>query len=246
MMILNVNEISQLKAKFCGDYSETYTEIYKFTKKILKEYCNKSNITLTFPVNIRGMIAMYGIEIVEMNLNTDIGFRMERINGYLWHITQYSPSQWKIYINAPDSEFTKRYVMAHEFSHFLLKQDVQEDCVPIQENCIDPMLPKKKTELLADVMAAYFLMPPELLLDEMCRYREKMRKTNYYPIDAAAFLQDIGCKAQISTYHSFLCYQYVRYYLCCLYGEKSKEVEEPQTHADAVQWMKKYGNLFRE
>ena len=108
------------------------------------------------------------------------------------------------------------------------------------------MLPKRKTELLADAMAAYFLMPPGLLLDEMYRYREKMRETNHYPIDAAAFLQDMGCKAQISTYHSFLCYQHVRYYLCCLYEEKSKAADGPQADADAAQWMKKYGNLFRE
>ena len=79
-----------------------------------------------------------------------------------------------------------------------------------------------------------------------------MKENNRYPIDSVAFLRDIGNAVQISTYHAFLCYQYVRYYLCALYEQKVKiaelssgKAENSEVMEGARKWLEEYGELFK-
>lgn len=248
--IKNLNKIKDLKNSFYTNDFKIYNEIESITRSILTEISPEEQ-TIKFPVNIRKVIKEHHIDIAEMDLNLDLGFRMDRVNGYLRRLRDDSDNGWRIYIEYSDSEFVKRYILAHEFSHYLLKKGEEIGEGVTQLHCVDPMLPKKREELLADAMAAYFLLPPTVLLDQMNDYKERMRRSNMYPVDPVAFLRDIGNQAQISTYHTFLCYQYVRYYLCSLYEEESKKEKENREKTGeaspegGMTWIEKYGELFK-
>lgn len=249
------NNIADLKKIFCDQVFKIYADTEVITKKVLTAFYGDAT-EVKFPVDIRGIIAKHNIDIAEMDLNLNLGFRMDKVNGYLRCIGKYSEDvnlpEWRIYIEYSDNEFIKRYILAHEFSHYLMKKEREELMMSTEINCVDPMLPKKKEELLADVMAAYLLMPPNVLLEEMKNYKGKMKENNRYPIDSVTFLRDIGNAVQISTYHAFLCYQYVRYYLCNLYEQNVKiaelssgKSENSEMIEGAKKWLEEYGELFK-
>ena len=231
-----IDQIYDLVNIFSNQEFEIYDRIYAVTETILSDFYGE-NIDIDFPVDIRGMIKKQGIGIAEIDLNLDLGFRMDRINGHLRYSGKEADPQWRIDVEYADSEFVKRYVLAHEFCHFWIKK---VDKKPSGARCVDPMLPREKEELLADAMAAYLLFPPKALLKAMKRYRAKMKEKNEYPIDSVTFLRDIGNQAQVSTYHTFLCYQYVRYYLCALYNRRQREDNE-----EACKWLQEYSVLFK-
>ena len=215
-----------------------YTEIAEITNEILKEHYGSLE-QVTFPIDIREIIKKNSIEIISTNLNIDLGFRIDKVNGYLRPSKVNHKIQWRIYIEYNDCEFTKRYILAHEFSHFLLAVYGTGSFVPQQQDavqyCVTPLIPKKKAELLADMMAAFLMFPCRLVLDEMKIYTEWMRRKNEYPMETAALLRTLGNKAQISSYHTIVCFQYIREYLCFLYSEKKEQ--NP--------WHKDYECLFK-
>lgn len=228
--------ITQLAKEGFNNGTNAYFLIEKITYNVLKLYYEDEQ-EIKFPIDIRGIIKAFEIEIMEMDLNVDSGFRIDRVNGYLR--SPYGQNGWRIYIDYDDSEFTKRYMLAHEFSHYLLR--ICTEPVATQENvvdyCIDPMLPKKWDELYTDIMAAYFLLPYRSLIEEMAAYADWMKSTNNYPIDAVQLMRTVGNRAQISSYHTFMSYQYRKYYFCYLYNEiEDGEIRE---------WLKKYEMLFK-
>lgn len=249
------DDIRQKAGKLFSDSFDhgkhTYLYIQEITDSILNDYYNKRGEKLEFPIKIREIVQEFGIEIVEIDLNVDRGFRFDRINGYLDRIGK---NGYHILLEYRDSEFTKRYVLAHELSHFIIKQCC-DGSQAAAEHCVDPMLPKKWEELVADVMAAFFVLPPRLLLHEMNEYYEWMKATNNYPVDAVQMLRKIGIRTQISTYHMFMNFQYVKYYLCYIYNlfgngnslpEEEKEYFPDEEKNQKIRDMlEKYDHLFK-
>lgn len=184
-----------------------YKKLEEIAKnELIKFYEEKEKIKL--PIDIRKVIIKNKIDIAEMDLNLDMGFRMDKVNGYLRCLENSSSTddslKWRIYIDYSDSEFVKRYVLAHEFSHYLLKKYSGEMSRLAEDSCIDPMFPKKKKELVAETLSAYFLLPPDALLNAMIDYRNEMKKSNQYPVDSVLFLQKIGNRAQISIPYYYM------------------------------------------
>lgn len=134
-----------------------------------------------------------------------------------------------------ESEFTKRYVMAHEFSHYLINiyiRDIQSQDSTGDQQCIDPLFPKKRSEMLADIMAAYIMFPYQAVLECMKNYVIDMKARNEYPIDVFEWMRVLGQRTQISPYFTISSYQYLKQLLC-----------EPDI-ADA-KIRNEYGELFR-
>lgn len=213
-----------------------YTEIAAITNEVLKKHYGSLS-QVTFPIDIRKIVKENRIEIVSTNLNTDLGFRIDKVNGYLRPSIVNNNTQWRIYIEYNDSEFTKRYILAHEFSHFLMRVYGTESAVQQGEvqHCVTPMIPREETELLADMMAALLMFPCWLVLEEMKNYTEWLRGKNEYPMEAASLLRVLGNKAQISSYYTVISFQYIREYLCFLYSEKKEQ----------NQWLNEYEYLFK-
>ena len=78
---------------------------------------------------------------------------------------------------------------------------------------------------MADVLATYFLLPSELVLECMLSYTKELKEKNQYPLDVIQWLKYLGSIAQVSSYHTIIGYQYIKYILCFLYNEDSEKYE---------------------
>ena len=220
-----------------------YKLIQEITYDILLDfYQDKSKIQ--FPIDIRGIIEKYHIHVVETDLNEKNSFFIERVNGCLKKIENQEDvgSFWRIYIEETDSEFTKRYILAHEFGHYILEHYPEERNAAETgiQHCVDPMFPKKWNELFSDIFAAYLLCPYDRVAELIDSHIEKLKKKEERPMEAVELLRMIGNKAQISSYHVFICYQYIRYYMCYLYN---KGLEDRSHEEEAI--IDKIGYLFK-
>lgn len=177
-----------------------------------------------FPVNIREIIQRAGIQLYETNMNADIGFQFEKVNG---HVRRQENGKWAIYVENDESECSKRYIMAHEFCRLLIQEmeeaEVQSTEGKVMRYCIDPLFPKNKYELYADMMTAFLMFPYESVLGCMEDYAEELRRENTYPMDAFEWTRVLGQYAQISSYYTIISYQYLKYFLCGHYSETSDD-----------------------
>lgn len=190
--------------------------VYLITRLILKGYYDVFEPT-SFPIDIRGIVKQHGISIYETNLNAGMSFRMEKINGYY---RKTKIGQHEINLENRDSEFTKRYILAHEFGHFIVSEFLNQDGSSLNSYCTDPFFPKSWMEIFCDLVANFLMFPPMLLLNYLDSYTQRMEKQMSYPIDSFAWLTDLGQKAQISLYFTILSYQYNKLFMCWLYNHK--------------------------
>ncbi len=167
-----------------------------------------------FPVNIRKIIQKAGIQLYEINMNENMGFQLEKVKG---HIRRQENEKWAIYVENDESEYDKRYIMAHEFCHLLIQEmresEEQLDGNKSMQYCINPLFSKDKYELFADMMAAFLMFPYESVLECMEDYVEELKKKNTYPMDAFEWMCVLGRHAQISSYYTIISYQYLRHFL---------------------------------
>lgn len=211
--ILNAGEKSELNLNGILSVEKIYVQANDIADQILNLYYDGN---IRFPVNIRGIVKACDIGIYETNLNVDRGFRVEKVNGYL---RQRINGRYDINLQNSDSEFTKRYILAHELSQYFLNR-ISGDAESYGQNCVDPLFARHQDELLADIMAAFLLFPPECVLKCLKGYTDQMKRWNEYPIDSFDWIRDLGQSAQVSFYFTVICYQYVKFYLCYLYNTK--------------------------
>lgn len=175
-----------------------------------------------FPIDIKKVVKAFGIGICETNLNVDIGFQIERVNGYIKKRTE---NEWVIYVDSDDSELIKRYIMAHELSHYFLDLTKEDNGIPqdiLEQHCVDPMFSRNWDELLSDVLTAFIMFPPKLVLVYLEQYTNLLRERNIYPIDGFEWLRMLGQKAQVSSYFTIISYQYLKFYLCNLCNKEGE------------------------
>lgn len=188
-----------------------------------------------FPVDIRKIIQTAGIPLYEINMNMDIGFQFEKVKG---HIRCQENEKWAIFVDIDENEYTKRYIMAHEFCYLLI-QEMRESEKPLIGDWgtyyrIDPLFSKNKYELCADMMAAFLMFPYESVLKCMGNYIEELRKKNTYPMDVSGWVSVLERRAQISSYYTIISYQYLKYFLCENYSEIADD-----------EFKRKYERFFR-
>ncbi len=204
----------------------------ELARKLHELFYETENIP--FPIDIRGIVKSLDIGIYETNLNVDRGFRVEKVNGYL---RRKSTGGYAINLQNDDSEFTKRYILAHELSHYIMNQALNQPAEKKKaygQNCIDPLFAKNRDELMADIMSAFLLFPPEKVLESLKKYTEYMKKMDQYPINTFNWLYDLSQSAQVSFYYTVISYQYLKFYLCYLYNE------EPDNYI-----VREYGAFFK-
>lgn len=190
---------------------QMYQMICNVTAAVLEDHYEKSVSEISFPVDIRGIVKRYEIEIIETDLNTDIGFQAARQNGSLRYLPE---DRVQIYLEASDSENAKRYILAHEFCYFLMNTAGDTQNV----GCGNPMMPKEWEELTADMMAACLLFPPELVMKKMRSFIDQMGEEKRYPISPVKWLEELSESAQVSLYYTTISYQYIRSFICYLYN----------------------------
>lgn len=217
---------------------EKETSIYSLAEMAMRDVRNKflpEKESSLFPVDIRKIIQRAGIRLYEISMNVDTGFQLEKVNGYIRH---QENGEWAIFIESDESEYSKRYVMAHEFCHFLMREmlesGVETTESKVKQYCIDPLFPKNKCELYADMMAAFLMFPHEAVLKCMEEYAQELKVKNTYPMDGFEWMRVLGHRAKISSYFTIISYQYLKYFLCEYYSKTADD-----------EFKQKYGRFFR-
>lgn len=224
--VVDREKLNQLIQKNIINGPDMYRIAVDIGQKILEACFNKG---YSVPVDIRKVVEKFGVGIVEADLNVDTGFQLDYVYGYLWRTGK---GRWIINVDEKQSEYAKHYIIAHEFSHYVLRQGIEPDgavgkeegCLGETESYIDPFFPRKWDELLCDMLGAYLLFPPQEVLAYMKAYADNMQKINCYPMDGYEWLRELGQKAQVSAYYTIVSYQYLRSYMCAWYQSASDNI----------------------
>lgn len=201
----------RLKENGLSSAEQIYMPLQAAADKILRSFYGGAP---TFSIDIRGIVKEFGLKICETNLNVDCGFTIEKINGYL---RRSLSGEFCINLHCRDSIFAKRYVLAHEFCRYILSQAQHPSADPAYaRNYADPLFTKDPDTILAEIMSAFLLFPPECVLASLEKYAAEMRRRNEYPLNASDWLRFLSQEGQISVYYTTSSYQHLKLYFCIL------------------------------
>ena len=215
-----------------NEMSTIYLTLYDIVNYFLEDFyqCNLSTQRM---IDIRHLVQEYGINIIERKIQiTKNFFFYGQIGGYL-DIFDYKIGEFDIAIHVDENldEFSKRYVIAHEFSHFIL------ECLHNKINtsmlqrttkfCLNVLFPKDKEEYICDIMTAFFLMPIDIVIPLMLQFIEKKQIETMNPVYISEWLEFLSYCTKISNYHVNICFQHIRYLGSFLYNaDEQREQKE--------------------
>lgn len=210
--------LKQAKGSIDSEFTqleEIYVVLYAISK-ILTDGVRTETM-----VPIRKMIGSEKIELYERMLATvDDNFANELL-GTLEKIQD----KWRIYINQEIGSLTKRYVMAHEFSHYIINSIKEIDK---SENCTNVLFPLSTGEQMCDIMSSFLLLPFGTVVRLLNTYTNRQQKSYGRPVNMDEWIRYLGNEMGLTEYHTILCYQNVRYLAGALYQYskmKSKRVK---------------------
>lgn len=225
----STNLMNNIKKYILDTSNNNYESMLENAKKISEEInsfdCDSGEAK--FPIDIRKLIDNYGIFICETDLNRELGFQYEKINGCL---RCRKADEWTIFINSEDNESHKRYIMTHELIRFFILRAKEENTSGKADKSAwyysDPEFSQNVDELMIDMIASFVVFPPKEVLGYMKEYIETLKEQNIYPMDGFEWLRMLGQKAQISSYFTISCYQYLKPCLSALLKDDEHLFEE--------------------
>lgn len=232
--------ISPKELKEIGDHlSDAYIQLYILAQKIVQNAIGKENAEETY-VDIESIIKSYNINIKKRSLNSIGDTFINETAGFL-DVYDYERGnyEWSILVNEELNWPLKRYVIAHEFSHFVINR-----CFGKREvkYCISPFFPQKTEEQICDIMASFFLMPITKVLSLFSQFIKRREEKNRIPADLYDWIEYLGRKTQVSEYHVFMCYQNIRYLGAALLNMDESRI--PELKAE-IQMVKEHKELFK-
>lgn len=111
-------------------------------------------------------------------------------------------------------------------------------------SCLDPFFARDKDELRADMVAGLLLLPYRAVLQYMMEYRDYLKEFHKYPLEAADWIKSLARRAQLSSYHTIIAYQYVKY-LVCDFFEPEFEPEKEEHKMIAAELDAQYAEFIR-
>lgn len=209
-----VNDVESIK--------KLYIELYNQTTQILHEKLNYftpgSNA-----VDIYELARVYGIKIIEKNLESPRDYFSQEVVGYL---DSYFGKT--IYINEEVGDYTKRYGVAHEIGHYLVRREEIENDKVLACYFTTPLFLKTSEEQVCDLIASFLLMPISTVLDLMEAYIKESKQLENERITTYSWLGYLGQKLHIADYYTSLCFQNIKYLGAFLY-ENAQEMKKNGT-----------------
>lgn len=215
-----------------------YLEIYMMTKAIHRQVLPEGLVLEKNHVNIREIANYFHISVIDSELNSEQDTFINEISGYL-DVYDYEQENYKccIYVNRNIGELSKRYVIAHELSHYFWGK--------IRKNhdlmfCVNPFFPRTGEEQICDIMSSFFLMPITTILEVLGKYIVQKKKDGKIPVDEYDWMRYLSYEMKISEFHVTTCYQNVRYLGGLLYnkelgyagGKMDEEIKAVKEHPD--------------
>ncbi len=168
-------------------------------------------------VDIMQVLNYCRVEMQECHLNSDQDFFDNEIAGYL-DASKYAQNThgWKIYINADISGLERRYVIAHEVSHYIIDSIYNNK---VRRYCTTPVFPKDSSEQSCDMLASFLLMPLENVMEYFKCFRDEKMKAGEKP-RKVEFIKYLASKFILTDLQAAMSFEHVRHLAGVLY-EKS-------------------------
>lgn len=200
-------------------YLSTVRQIYDIAQKILDEFFEETQSAApSLPIPIKDIVKRCGCMILENKMaDTESMERDENGNGrrtiaqiqirecHFANIPGEIASTIQIDKNL--SEYAKRFAIAHEFGHYVLRTIRPVGPLYIKEPCYDNFAYAQIDEFLADKFAYAIMLPYELIKRRKKRYE---KENQYNPISYIDWIQTLENEAQIPQLYVILAYEEIK------------------------------------
>lgn len=223
-------KLEQVLAGYIKEYkiSNGKGDVIIYYNRLIEKMAEYANVERRLSFDIYGLVKFYEIDIQEVELNLNLGYRVRKING---RNIEKEEKKELIELNYTDNFYVKRYVLAHEFAHIILKhihmfEDEHSEFENMASYCLDPFFTQDSDEILADMLASLMLLPYKSVLEYMKAYCGNLKEKNQYPLDSAEWINSLGWQSQLSSYHTIVAYQYVKHLICAFFESSDRECHE--------------------
>lgn len=202
---------------FADEQTETYTQhplfehavnlwvaelfsIFSETNQLLKNFNNRAmGMNSELPIPVEKIAEFCGYKIVEEDLNR---YRSKQISLTLGKI---SVKDRIIHIDngIGVSYSQKRYAVAHELGHAYLEGML---CVN-PKLCTEARIPGGRSEFLADIFAAFLMLPPKETFKYVNEYIQSNLKR---PVDHEKMMTELSAAAKYPYTRTITAYEYLR------------------------------------
>lgn len=220
------------------DMESMYLRIYIITRAIYKEVFQEDSGKSY--VDILEIAKYFHINVIDRELNSEQDIFMNEISGFLDEYDyEQGNYQWSIYVNHNIGDISKRYVIAHELSHYILNRSKHSHNT---KYCINPLFPTSKEEQICDLMSSFFLMPILMVLEVLDTYIAEKKRNGRTPIDIYDWMRHLAYEMKVPEFLVTTCYQNIRYLGGILYNKELGYAEGKLD--DEIKMVKMYKGLF--
>lgn len=173
--------------------------VFNATGKLLRGFYSDSGKCCVLPIPVEDIAVHCGYEIVQEDLNR---YRGKQISLTLGRIS--FPDK-KIFIDngIGVSYAQKRYAVAHELGHAYLQNQLNQP----PEHCTEARIPSGRLEFLADVFAAFLMLPPRETFAFVSRYIQSDPRR---PVDHEKMMEELSGAAKYPYTRTITAYEYLR------------------------------------
>ena len=173
--------------------------VFSVTDRLLRDYRGAKGVARALPTPVEGIAECCGFEIVPEDLNR---YRSKQIS---LTIGQISLPERKIFTDngIGVSYAQKRYAVAHELGHAYLQDQLQQGT----QHCTEARIPSGRNEFLADIFAAFLMLPPRETFEYV---REYIQSDPKRPVDHEKMMEELSGAARYPYTRTITAYEYLR------------------------------------
>lgn len=214
------------------EWVATLFYVYYLTNQILSDFwCDTVRTEpRSLPVPVYDLARWLGFSVELHNLNRYRDMQISLVLGKL------KLSEETIYVDngIGVSNSDRRYAVAHELGHAYLC----EENAPNSQDCMESRIPGNRREFLADLFAAFLMLPPRETFQYVITYITENRKR---PVDHEKMMLELSDKAKFPFLRTITSYEYLRYAACYEHNHKEdilRRLKNDWHIENADEWLK--------
>ncbi len=208
-----INYASDDKDILCNllnEMAKCYLLIYLKTDHMLENYFKDSGQSFNFPIDYVQVASWLGIEVTSDDLNY---YRGENFSKILGKLSEIEKGKFCITIEETCSYPMAMYAICHELGHYLFKRG--------DFNCISANIPNNKREFIADIIACFLMLPPQLTFKYAKGYTDSNKAR---PVDLDELFHYISSVSDVPYHFVVTGYQHIKLLAFYLNSEANRNM----------------------
>lgn len=191
--------------------------VFDCAEEFLRDYFKGENFR--FPIPVREIAQKCNFLIFEDEMADLDSMEIDAEGGrttiaqILMRERRFGSAQGKIVgtinIDKNLSEYAKRFAIAHELGHYVLRTQNPIGPIFIEDSCPGPFAYVKSKEFLANEFAYALLLPYTLVAEKKKEYEEQNK---YNPLNYLDWITVLKDAAQIPEHYAILAYEEIKRY----------------------------------